>query len=127
MIFILIFLCANGHHTLLLVLERSFQSYPLGTIPTIKTLTTAIVQAGSLMLMLSLRLSAPLLVAFLLMLVILGILARLVPEMNILFISMPVRVGLGFLMAGHVVTVLSGIYQRIYLLHQRVTSDLDYG
>lgn len=99
MIFILLFLCANGHHSLLLVLGRSFESYPLGSIPTLKTLTTAIVQAGSWMLILSLRLSAPLLVAFLLMLVILAILARLVPEMNILFISMPVRVGLGFLMA----------------------------
>jgi flagellar biosynthesis protein FliR len=32
------------------------------------------------------------------MLVVLAILARIVPEMNILFISMPVRVGLGLLL-----------------------------
>ena len=59
---------------------------------------TAVMQAGSLMLLLSLRLAAPILVAFLLMLVVLAIMARLVPEMNILFVSMPIRVGLGFLM-----------------------------
>ncbi len=99
MIFILIFLCANGHHALLIALDRSFQSYPLGTMPSIHTLTSAIVQSGSVMLVLSLRLAAPVLVAFLLMLVVLAIMARLVPEMNILFVSMPVRVGLGLLMA----------------------------
>jgi hypothetical protein len=39
------------------------------------------------------------LAAFLLLMVILAVLARIVPEMNILFISLPLRVGLGLLMA----------------------------
>jgi flagellar biosynthetic protein FliR len=46
-----------------------------------------------------LRLAAPMLAAFLLLMIVLAILARAVPEMNILFISFPLRVGLGLLMA----------------------------
>jgi len=39
------------------------------------------------------------LAAFLILMVALALLARLVPEMDILFISIPVRVGLGLFMA----------------------------
>jgi len=57
------------------------------------------VEAGSVMLVAGLRLSAPMVAAFLLLLVVLAVLARIVPEMNILFVSLPMRVGLGLLMA----------------------------
>jgi flagellar biosynthetic protein FliR len=38
------------------------------------------------------------LAAFLLLMVVLAVLARIVPEMNILFVSFPLRIGLGLLM-----------------------------
>ncbi len=50
------------------------------------------------MLIAGLKLAAPILAAFLLLMVVLAVLARIVPEMNILFISLPLRVGLGLLM-----------------------------
>jgi flagellar biosynthetic protein FliR len=46
-----------------------------------------------------LRLAAPMLAAFLVLMVALALLARLVPEMNILFLSMPVQIGLGMFLA----------------------------
>ena len=52
------------------------------------------------MLIACLRLAAPMLAAFLLLLIVLAVFARIMPDMNILFISMPLRVGLGLLMAG---------------------------
>lgn len=98
MIFILLFLSANGHHLLLQALARSYETFPIGTVPSIPVLAGGIVEAGSVMLAASLRLAAPILAAFFVMLVVLAILARIVPEMNILFLSMPVRVGLGLLL-----------------------------
>ncbi len=100
MIFILLFLSANGHHLFLLIISRSYEAFPSGSIPTIPFLAAGIVKTGSTMLMACLRLAAPMLVAFLLLLVVLAVLARIMPDMNILFISMPLRVGLGLLMAG---------------------------
>ena len=100
MIFILLFLSANGHHLFLLIISRSYETFPAGNIPTIPLLVGGIVEAGSTMFVACLRLAAPMLAAFLLLLVVLAVFARIMPDMNILFISMPLRVGLGLLMAG---------------------------
>ena len=98
MIFIILFLSANGHHLFLLIISRSYEAFPAGSMPTIPVLAEGIIKAGSAMLMVGLKLAAPMLAAFLLLMVVLALLARMVPEMNILFISMPLRVGLGLLM-----------------------------
>jgi flagellar biosynthetic protein FliR len=99
MIFILLFLSANGHHYFLLIISRSYEAFPAGSVPTIPVLAEGVIKAGSTMFLLGLRLAAPMLGAFLLLMVVLAVLARMVPEMNILFISLPLRVGLGLLMA----------------------------
>ncbi len=98
MIFVLAFLAANGHHLLLRIIHRSYELFPAGRIPTIADLTGSILEATSMMLVAGLRLAAPVLAAILLLLVTLAILARIVPEMNIFFISFPLRIGLGFVM-----------------------------
>ena len=98
MIFILLFLSANGHHMFLLIISRSYQSFPAGSMPTIPVLTEGVIQAGTTMLIHGLKLAAPILAAFIVLMVVLAVLARMVPEMNILFISLPLRVGLGLLM-----------------------------
>ena len=103
MIFILLFLSANGHHMFLLIISRSYEAFPAGSIPTI-----AVLAGGSTLLVAGLRLSAPILAAFLVLMVALAVLARIVPEMNILFISLPLRVGLGLLMAAIFVPFING-------------------
>lgn len=107
-IFILLFLSANGHHLLLLIISRSYEAFPSGQIPTIPHLVEGVTQAGSAMLIAGLRLAAPILAAFLVLMVILGVFARIMPDMNILFISMPLRVGLGLLMAGIFLPFING-------------------
>ena len=52
------------------------------------------------MLLLGLKMSTPVLAIFLLITVSLAIMARIAPEVNILFLSMPIRIGAGLMMAG---------------------------
>jgi len=108
MVFIILFLSANGHHLFLLIISRSYETFPAGSIPTIPLLTSGIIRAGSTMFVASLRLAAPLLAAFLVLMVVLAVLARIVPEMNILFISLPLRVGLGLLMTAIFMPFING-------------------
>ncbi len=108
MLFILLFLGANGHHMFLLILSKSYAAFPPGTIPTVQTMTSGVITASSAMLIAGLRLAAPMLAAFMVLMVALALLARLVPEMNILFISMPVRLGLGLIMAGAFLPFVNG-------------------
>jgi flagellar biosynthetic protein FliR len=100
MIFTLLFLAANGHHMLLLVISKSYEAFPAGQTPELPQMVEGIVKTGSTMLVVGLRLAAPMLAAFLLLLMVLAVFSRIIPEMDILFISMPLRIGLGLLMAG---------------------------
>ncbi|MHC4637052.1 MAG: flagellar biosynthetic protein FliR [Planctomycetota bacterium] len=97
MIFILLFLSANGHHFFLQIMARSYEAFPAGTVPTIPIMCEGIVQAGTSMLTAGLRISAPLLAVFLILMVILAVMARIAPEMNILFISFPIKIGIGLI------------------------------
>ena len=107
-IFIFLLLSANGHHLLLLVISRSYDAFPAGSIPNISVLTEGVIQSGSTMLIAALRLAAPMLGAFMVLMVVLALLARLAPEMNILFISLPLRVGLGLFMSGVFLPFING-------------------
>ncbi len=100
MIFILLFLSVNGHHLFLMTISDSYRNFPIGSIPAIGQLTESIIVASSTLFLLGLKISAPILASFLLMMVVLAVLARIAPETNILFLSLPLRVGLGLLMVG---------------------------
>jgi flagellar biosynthetic protein FliR len=104
--FILLFLGANGHHLLLRVLGRSYQVFPLGGAPDAAALASGLVAAGSMMLLLALKLAAPALAAFMVLAVVLAIVARVLPDMNVLMESFPLRVGLGLFMAAALVPSL---------------------
>jgi flagellar biosynthetic protein FliR len=108
MIFAILFMSANGHHLFLLIISRSYEAFPVGSIPTMPILAGGIINASSTLLMAGLRLAAPMLAAFLLLMVALAVLARVAPEMNILFISLPLRVGLGLLMTAIFLPFING-------------------
>lgn len=97
-IFILLFFSVNGHHAFLRVLAGSYEAFGPGSIPSVSIMAAGMAQAGSTMLLAALRLAGPVLATFILLMVVLAIFARVVPEMNILFISLPIRVGLGLIM-----------------------------
>jgi flagellar biosynthesis protein FliR len=106
-LFILIFLAANGHHLFLTIIWRSYTAFPAGHIPTAASLVGGIIQAGTAMMTVGLKLAAPMLAAFLVLMVVLAVFARVIPEMDILFNSMPLCAGLGLLLMAIFVQYLS--------------------
>lgn len=99
MLFAILFLGLGGHHLLLLVIDQSYLAFPIGQPPDTSVMVESIVTAGAMMFVFAMKLAAPLLAGFLLLSVILGVIARVMPEMNILMASFPLRVGLGFFMS----------------------------
>jgi flagellar biosynthesis protein FliR len=108
LIFTIAFLAANGHHLLLRVLHKSFELFPPGKMPSIAALTGNIYDATAMMLTAGLQLAAPIIAALLLLMVILAILARIVPDMDIFFISFPMRIALGYVMLIALVPFIDG-------------------
>lgn len=108
LIFILLFLSADGHHFLIMIISQSFEAFPAGQLPSLEGIFQQVTEAGSLLLTLALRLAGPILTAFLLLLAVLAVCARMLPDMNILFISMPFRVGMGIVMTAFFIPFLNG-------------------
>ena len=119
--FALLFLAGGGHHLLLGILSQSFGAFPVAAMPDTGALADLLVTAGSDMLVFMLRLAAPTLAAFLVVTVALGVLARALPEINVLFLSLPIRVGMGVLMAAALVPTLGSFSQELgNWLHQNL-------
>lgn len=105
--FVLLLFATNSHHLLLQVLGRSFEAFDPGNIPQASVLFESVFKSTSALLMLALQMAAPILASFLLLMVVLAFMARVAPEANILFLSMPLRVGAGILMVAVFIPFLS--------------------
>jgi flagellar biosynthetic protein FliR len=98
MVFILLLLSANIHHLFLVTVAKSYELFPLGSPPDLPKLLTGIINAGANMLLFSLKLAAPVLAASLILMVVLAIAARVMPDMDIFFMSFPLKIGLGIIL-----------------------------
>lgn len=106
-VFILLLFSTQSHHLLIQILSRSFQSFAPGFSPDASVLAQSVLKAGSMLLVLALQMAAPMLAAFLLLMVVLGFMARVSPETNILFLSLPLRVGMGLILVAVFVPFLA--------------------
>jgi len=107
MCFMLLFFVAGGHHLLVLIMNASFQAFPLAGAPDIGMLVEGLIVAGGTMMVMGLKLAGPVIAAFVVLSVLLGVLARVLPEMNILMLSFPLRIALGLLMAAALMPMLN--------------------
>jgi flagellar biosynthetic protein FliR len=93
----LVFLTMNGHHALLRLLAQSFQKVPLeSNISLPGTLLPYIPNLGSFMYSLSVQLLAPVLAFLFLTQVALGLVARAVPQIQVMIVGFPLTIALGF-------------------------------
>ena len=98
---ILLFFAANGHHTLLRILITSGEIVPFGGIVlNISELTEAIIKLFVECTVLGIKLSMPILVAELLGQLGMGVLMKVIPQINIFSINIELKVivGLGLLL-----------------------------
>lgn len=107
--FMLLFLVARGHHLLVLTIDASFEAFPLASMPDTGMFVSALVKAGTAMMLFSMKLAGPVIAAFVVLSVLLGVIARTLPEMNILVLSFPLRIGLGLLMAAALMPLLNDL------------------
>lgn len=113
-IFVLGFLAINGHHVLLRALGDSFGRAPVGDIglgagvvELIEGFFGATMEAG-------VTFAAPVMVLLLLLSVLIGVLARVVPQVNVLEMSFTLRVALALVAMFVFAPVISPALMRLY-------------
>jgi flagellar biosynthetic protein FliR len=95
---LLVFLSVDGHHLLIRALAESFRVLPMGGgFPAVDGLGRVLVLAGDIFVF-ALKASAPVLVLLLMVNGAMGVLAKLIPQLNVFIVGFPLNVGVGLFM-----------------------------
>lgn len=87
----------NLHHLLVLGLMNSYDRFPVGEIPDVGSMADIIVRSVSAAFTIACQMSAPFLVLILLLYAAMGVLSKLMPQLQIFMIAMPVQIILSLL------------------------------
>ena len=92
----LFFLLINGHHWFLQAINESFGLLGVGGIPIQKPLIEQIVQMSAQLFVIGIRIAGPILAVTVITDVLIGIVGRTAPQINILIVGMPLKLLVGF-------------------------------
>jgi len=110
----LVFLALGVHHFFIAGIVESYQIIPLGAWHTSPGLFKFLIDSSSGIFIVAIKLSAPVAVALLATSVALGIVARSFPAMNVFMVSMPLNIGVGFLILGLSLPVFVRVLQSAF-------------
>jgi flagellar biosynthetic protein FliR len=104
---IMIFIAINGPHMLVMATYDSYQTIKVLSIAAHgEAVMKAVIDAFGAMFLIALKLSFPILITLFLLAIVLGLLAKAAPQMNIFMVGFPIQIGVGLLV---MVAVLGAI------------------
>jgi flagellar biosynthetic protein FliR len=103
----MLFLCLNGHLVLLGSLAQSFELVPPGALLINAALGEHLIVFSGQLFVMALKIAAPVMASIFLVDLALALVARAAPQMNVLFIGFPIKIGVGFLFMTMVFTALA--------------------
>lgn len=112
MVATLSFLAVNGHYWMLAGFTRSFDVVPLGVAPDFDAMLGNSFELFSQLFAMAFQIAAPVLITLLLADVVLGIIARVVPQMNVFFVGIPLKIGVGLIVVIISLPAFSGFFER---------------
>jgi flagellar biosynthetic protein FliR len=93
---LLFFLLINGHHWFLLAISESFRSIPVGGIHLDAPLMAHIIRLSSQVLVIGVRIAGPIIAVTVIADIVMGVIGRAAPHINILIVGLPLKVLVGF-------------------------------
>lgn len=109
---ILIFLAINGHFMFIQTAVLSYELLPPGQLNLSGDAVPYLMELSSHMFALGVQFSAPILCVLLLSGLILGILARVFPQLNVFLISFPINIGTAFIVIALTLPLISILLRR---------------
>jgi len=103
---IVFFLLLDGHHILLKALRDSFAVIEVGSFGFREDMVVRITEASGEMFSMAIRMGAPAIAALLLTSAAFGVVAKVVPQMNILIVAFPLKIVVGLFFFGFSLEIL---------------------
>lgn len=123
---ILVFLAVDGHHVVLQALVHSFQALPPGTADFTGGSAELLMRFTAEAFVLGLKISAPVLAVLILVGLILGVMSRIFPQLNVFMLSFPIKIGIAFLIMGLTFQIMAALLTREFgLLEGRFMALFD--
>ena len=110
----LIFLSVNAHHWFLRALADSFHLVPPLGFKISGSLIAQLMHIAGNMFVIAIKVGAPVITVLLLASIALGMVARTVPQMNVFFVAMPVKIMVGLLFVGFSMSYLSSFLTAVF-------------
>jgi flagellar biosynthetic protein FliR len=111
--FVIFFIISNGHLLLLKLLGRSFEVIPPQLIWLKKDVLIDIISMGKLLFEWAIKLAAPTVAAALILDSALGLMSRMAPDFDILFLSLPIRLFIGLALIGITIKFGAGFFEKM--------------
>jgi flagellar biosynthesis protein FliR len=92
----MVFLLTGGDRVMLLGLAKSYSLLPVGTMPSLGSLAALATSGLTQVALISVEIAAPVAVALLVTDAALGLVARAVPQLNVLFVGIPAKIMIAF-------------------------------
>ncbi|MCG4585204.1 flagellar biosynthetic protein FliR, partial [Anaerosalibacter bizertensis] len=103
----LLFLLTNGHHLAIKALIDSYEYIPIGELviseATVKQLVNILAKTFSL----GFKIASPIVITILLMDILLGVLSRTIPQMNVFVVGMPLKIIVGMLVIAATIPIFN--------------------
>lgn len=118
MLALLVFMATNSHHYVLEALVGSFKAVPLGNAGLSNQAVEMVIALGSTMFFTALKIAIPVTGSLLVAEIVLGLMARTVPQMNVFVVGVPGKIFFGLIML--IVTIpifvflLDGMFNQNY-------------
>ncbi len=115
MLAILVFLLIDGHHYVVQSLAYSFKVIPIGTSTMNESVFNLIIKYSGGIFVLAVKIASPIMVSFFLLHVAAGIMARVIPQMQVFFVLHPLKIGLGFLLLLMVIPMYIYVFKNLLM------------
>jgi len=109
----LLFFTLNGHHALLLALQRTLDLVPPGQLIMSALIAERLIAVTANLFVAAVRIALPVMGSLMLADGVLALVARVIPQMSIFFVALPLKVGLGLLTIGLALPTMLAAFNRL--------------
>lgn len=95
---VVLLFATNMHHMMIAGMVNSYDVFPLGDVPPVENLFTLVREAVAMSFAVAIQMSAPFLIVVFVLYVGMGVLSKIMPQVQIFMLAVPVQVVLGFLL-----------------------------
>jgi flagellar biosynthetic protein FliR len=110
----LLFLLINGHHMLIKALFNSFATLPIGTAVFDASLADGLMEVFSAIFSTGFKIAAPVIAATFMCEIALGTISRMVPQLNIFIVGMPLKIVIGLVVLLFTIPIFVDVMESLF-------------